>query len=139
VLTNKCQAKFMNRIIGQRLIVRRIFSSFCRPNTWSAAGSNIGFRSLTSISGTVVAGSSDVRPSNTLYDQQVAIEEQQFADAMKNYNESVENLFKMGRGTGLKNVQSALLKWYEPFQREIYKEIACIESGVYGIDRKVKN
>ena len=50
----------------------------------------------------------------TLLARQKKNEEQMVADAVLGYTEVLQNLLKLGKGSGLKFVQKILIGWYEP-------------------------
>jgi len=72
-----------------------------------------------------------------LKQRQLYIEGQQLSDAVNGYANIVQNLIKMGKGTGLKSIQRTLLSMYEPLSKAIANEITAIETGVTSVDRSV--
>lgn len=72
-----------------------------------------------------------------LKQRQLFIEGEQLSEAVNGYANIVNNLLKMGRGTGLKTVQRTLLNMYEPLSKAIAQEITAIETGVMSKDRLV--
>ena len=53
----------------------------------------------------------EVPSSLTLEQRQVQLEEQMIADAVLGYTAALQNLLKLGKGSGLKFVQKTLISW----------------------------
>jgi DNA-directed RNA polymerase len=70
-----------------------------------------------------------------LYLRQIRMEEEQFNEAADLYSKQVQQLMKIGKGTGFKFVQRVLIDWFEPMVEVIENEVARILNKEYGVDR----
>lgn len=74
---------------------------------------------------------------DVLMKRQLKIEEEQLVEASALYQETFENLAKMGKGSTLKSAQKLLLQWYEPLVASLKKEFDDIAKGTVSDQRNV--
>lgn len=79
----------------------------------------------------------DGRKYGGLYIRQINIEKEQHSKALEDFKRIQIELRKMGKATGLKNIQKVMLQSYEPLCNEIANEIKLISEKVPGKDRSV--
>lgn len=70
--------------------------------------------------------------------RQLKIEEDQLLEASKLYQETFNNLAKMGRGTTLKAAQKLLLQWYDPLIATLKADLEAITRGEFKDQNNVR-
>jgi DNA-directed RNA polymerase, mitochondrial len=76
-----------------------------------------------------------VNEHSGLFIRQLKIEEEQQDEAVKSYQQAVEKLLQIGKGTGIKHIQRIVLKWYEPLCESIAGELKLVVDKVHGNNR----